>query len=331
MTMRGLVPAAFVAVRRAVLGPAVAASLALASPVFAQDAQAVLERASSAARTLTYTGTIVYQRGRDVETARIVHVNDGGEEFEKLVNLDGPAREVIRNKGEVRCYYPDAKLVRIEPRTFRNAFPSLSDKQQASLAQFYAVKMGGTSRVAGLEAQAWSFVPRDGLRYGHEFWIDPASGMLLKARTLDEHGEVVEQFAFSDLALGGKLDRDAARPTWGATPSDWQVKQIKVGTGVIEETGWTVTKLPPGFVRIMEGRRRMRDKGDGIAQIVLSDGLVAVSVFVEMRGGSQKYTGRARQGGINQFVVKQDDYFITALGEAPAEAVRLIAMSVTRR
>jgi sigma-E factor negative regulatory protein RseB len=59
--------------------------------------------------------------------------------------------------------------------------------------------------------------------------------------------------------------------------------------------------------------------------------LVAVSVFIEPRGGMQRNTGRARQGGINTYSVRQDDYMITALGEAPAEAVRLIATSVTRR
>ena len=81
----------------------------------------------------------------------------------------------------------------------------------------------------------------------------------------------------------------------------------------------------------MEARRGLRDRPDGLAQIVLSDGLVAVSVFIEPRGGAQRYVGRARQGGINQYSVKQDDYVITALGEAPAEAVRMIATSVTRR
>ena len=317
--------------RRALLAPTAAMALAFAPCAGAQEAQAMLERAAGAARTLSYTGTIVYQRGSVVETARIVHVNDGGEELEKLVNLDGPAREVIRNKGEVRCYYPDAKLVRIEPRTFRNAFPSLSAKQQASLAQFYAVKKGDVGRVAGLQAQAWSFVPRDGLRYGHEFWTDPATGMLLKARTLNENGEVIEQFAFLELTLGAKLDRDAARPTWTAAPDDWQVKHTKMGVSFIEETGWTVTRMPPGFVRIMEGRRELRYGRDALSQIVLSDGLVAVSVFIEARGGIQRHVGRARQGGINQFSVKLDDYVITALGEAPAETVRMIATSVTRR
>jgi len=328
MTMLGRVPAR---ARRALIAPVAAAAFAFAPHAFAQDAQAMLDRAAAAARSLSYTGTIVYQRGGDVETARIVHVFDAGEELEKVVNLDGPAREVIRNKGEVRCYYPDAKLVRVEPRTFRNAFPSLSPKQLESLARYYTVRKGGTGRVAGLEADAWKFVPRDGLRYGHEFWTDPASGMLLKARTINESGEIVEQFAFSDLAIGVKPDRDAARPTWGLMPSGWQEKQTKIGSGVIDETGWSVTRMPPGFTRIMEARRRVREGDGALAQIVLSDGLVAVSVFIEPRGGMQRNTGRARQGGINTYSVRQDDYMITALGEAPPEAVRLIATSVTRR
>jgi len=328
MTMLVRVPAR---ARRALIAPIAAATFAFAPHALAQDPQAMLDRAATAARSLSYTGTIVYQRGGDVETARIVHVFDAGEELEKLVNLDGPAREVIRNKGEVRCYYPDAKLVRVEPRTFRNAFPSLSPKQLESLARFYTVKKGGTGRVAGLEAESWRFVPRDGLRYGHEFWTDPQSGMLLKARTLNESGEIVEQFAFSDLSIGGKPDRDAARPTWGVMPPGWQEKQTKIGQGLIDETGWSVTRMPPGFTRIMEGRRRVHGGDGGLAQIVLSDGLVAVSVFIEPRGGMQRNTGRARQGGINTYSVRQDDYMITALGEAPAEAVRLIATSVTRR
>ena len=109
---------------RAVL---LAAATVVAVPAaLAEDAVAWLARAASAAQRQNYVGTIVYQHGGRVETSRLVHLNDRGNEFEKLVNLEGPAREVIRMNGEVRCYYPDAKIIRIEPRTFRNAFPSLS-------------------------------------------------------------------------------------------------------------------------------------------------------------------------------------------------------------
>lgn len=323
---------AFPAMRRAFASAVATAVLALAFPAAAQDGAALLGRAADAARTLNYTGTIAYQRASGVETARLIHVNDGGEEFEKLYNLDGPAREVIRSNGEVRCYYPDAKVVRVEPRTFRNAFPSLSPQQQSSLTQYYTVRKGGLGRVAGLEAQAWTFEPKDGLRYGHELWTDPTTGMLLKARMLNERGEVVEQIAFLDIVLGAKLGPEAAKPTWPLSPPDWQVRRPRSGKLVEADTGWVVANLPPGYAKVTEGRLSGRGgKSGGAAQLVYSDGMVAVSVFIDQRGGSQRHVGRARQGSLNQFSVKQDDYVITALGEAPPDAVQAIATSVTRR
>ena len=329
-TAGGRSPAVRIA-RRAAFTVAAIAGLGVAAPGFAQGAHEVLPRAAEAARTLSYSGTIVYQRGNTMESSRIVHVNEAGDEQEKLVSLDGPAREVIREKGEVRCYYPDAKTVRIAPRTFRNAFPALSPQQQGSLVNYYTMRAGEGGRVAGIDAKSWRFEPKDGLRYAHEFWTDPATGMLLKARILSERGEVVGQYAFTDLAIDPKLDRAAANPTWSPAPANWRVRQMKLESSELTETGWKVAKPPAGFVRIMEGRRGVGDRLEGLTQIVYSDGLVAVSIFVERRGGAQRYYGKARQGGINQYSVRQDDYVITALGEVPAETVRQFATSVARR
>src|SRR3954453_16597893 len=102
--------------RRAAV-PALTAALAVAAwtaapAALAQDAVTWLARAATAARQLNYTGTIVFQNGGRVETSRLVHANETGGEFEKLNNLDGPPREVIRSQGEVRVYFPDAKVVR---------------------------------------------------------------------------------------------------------------------------------------------------------------------------------------------------------------------------
>jgi sigma-E factor negative regulatory protein RseB len=308
------------------------AALACAEAARAEDAAAWLARAANAARSLNYVGTIVFQHSGRVETSRLIHLSDGGTELEKLINLDGPAREVIRSHGEVRCYYPDAKIVRVEPRTFRNVFPSLSRQQQAALTQFYEFKKGEVARVAGLEAQAYVFEPRDGMRYGHKFWADRETGLLLKARLLNEKNEVVEQFAFTDIAIGAKVDREQVKPTWPATPPDWQVREGSAGDAVAHDTGWVVTKLPPGFVKITEGFRTLRGKRDPIAHLVFSDGLVAVSVFVEpLASMPGQALGMMRQGGLNVFSTKLDEHFVTALGEAPAITVRQIALSVARR
>ena len=77
-----------------------------ARPRRRRDAQ-WLARASQAARSSNYVGTIVYQhRPARRDVAPRASVRRTASEFEKLVSLDGPAREVIRNNGEVRCYYP---------------------------------------------------------------------------------------------------------------------------------------------------------------------------------------------------------------------------------
>lgn len=323
-------------VRRAARRPAVTLALAVATLVtvpaaLAEDAAAWINRAATAARQLNYSGTIVYQHGGHVETSRLVHVFDMSGEFEKLSNLDGPAREIIRSAGEVRCYYPDAKVVRIEPRTFRNAFPSLSPQQQKSLLEYYDFRKAESGRIAGIEVQAYVFEPRDGLRYAHKFWADPNTGLLLKARMLNELADVVEQFAFTDIAIGGRIDRTLVRPSWSTVPSDWQVRQEGPGDLETKETGWTVSKLPPGFTKIVEGFRTLRGKRFPVAHLVYSDGLVAVSVFVEPMASAPHPTGAVQQGGTNIYMRQLDDHLVTVLGEVPQVTVRQIANAVAHR
>src|SRR5205823_5775705 len=84
---------------RFALAPVAWVLLTLASSARADDlASQWVARVAQAARQLNYVGTVVYQQGARVETSRLTHLNDNGREYEKLVNLDGPAREVVRSE-----------------------------------------------------------------------------------------------------------------------------------------------------------------------------------------------------------------------------------------
>jgi sigma-E factor negative regulatory protein RseB len=100
---------------------------------------------------------------------------------------------------------------------------------------------------------------------------------------------------------------------------------------VQQDTGWVVTRIPPGFSKIVEGYRKLRGRREPVAHLVFSDGLVSISVFVEPLMSSSPPAGVLRQGGLNVYSLRQDDYLITVMGETPGATVRQIAHSVVRR
>jgi len=311
--------------------PAVFVLAFAATNASADDAMSWLARAAQAARELDYVGTIVYQTGPQMKSAHIVHLFADRREHTKLVNLDGPAREVVRNGAELRSYYPDAKLMRVVPATFRNVFPSLLPEQQQSLSRYYRFKVLGEDRVGGRPVQEVVFEPKDDYRYEHRFWSDAKTGLLLKARVVNERGEGVEQFSFSELTIDAAIDSSMVAPTWPTVPPDWQVLESAAGDVVPQETGWIVTRVPPGFAKIMEGWRKLRGRAGPVAHLVFSDGLVSISVFVAPVTASSLPAGALQQAGLNAYSVRQDDRLITVLGEAPPATIRQIATSVVHR
>ncbi|MEO8158357.1 MAG: MucB/RseB C-terminal domain-containing protein [Betaproteobacteria bacterium] len=307
--------------------------VAAADPLQQPEALALLQKIADAARDLNYAGTFVYQHGDQVETSRIVHfVDSGGSEYEKLETLDGPRREVIRNNDEVLCYYPDAKIVRSDKRIARRSFPALLPEQLSSLAEHYEIHIGDSERISGFDAQALVLEPKDGMRYGHKFWADSASGLLLKARMLGERRNVIEQFSFTQVMIGAGVTREMVQPTFNIRFPEWRVDRFATNTVSEVESGWTVKNFPVGFRKILEMRRSKQGTPIQVTHMVYSDGLAAVSVFIEPTAGRNKIKeGLSQQGAINIFTRIVDDQVVTVLGEAPAATVMQIANSVAAR
>jgi sigma-E factor negative regulatory protein RseB len=316
--------------------PAFALSLVLASAsVFAepQSPSAAgmewLQKISSAARTLNYTGTFVYQYGNQVETSRIFHYVEDSQQFEKLETLDGPAREVIRTNDEVLCYYPDSKTVRIQKRRARS-FPALLPEQLTGITESYTIRLGERERIAGYEAQSVSLEPKDALRYGHKFWADVDTGLLLKARMTNERKEMVEQFVFTQLTIAGTMDKEALKPKYNPRVSGWNSSDLAEPAAA--NTGWVVTNYPVGFRKIMESKRNLPGRPSPVSHIVYSDGLAAISIFIEpLEENRVPVTGISHQGAINIYNGLVSGNMVTVLGEAPGETVMQIGKSVVPR
>jgi sigma-E factor negative regulatory protein RseB len=297
------------------------------------DAQSWLRKIQSAAQKLNYSGTFVYQQGSQMRTSRITHLLDGRNEIEKLEVLDGKPREYIRTNEEVICYVPEAKTLLVEKRVTNDVFPAILAANPADIGEFYNVRMDVVGRVAGRDCQAIMLEPKDNMRYGYRLWADKSTGLLLRAQTLDDNRGVIEQIAFTQIAIGN-VDRARARPSFADT-SGWRVENAVMSQASL--SGWSVKSLPPGFRKIREVKRLVSDTAGGnpsaqltqreVSHMVFSDGLAAISVFVEP--GSQSRTeGSMQQGALNIVGKRHGDFWLTIVGEVPAASIRQVANSI---
>jgi sigma-E factor negative regulatory protein RseB len=322
--MRALVVAAALAV-----GGAVGATGAHGQPPV--DAIGWLQRIYTATERLSYTGTFVYQHGERVETSRVTRIVDASGVHERLETLDGTPREILRINEQVTCYLPQTMTMKVERQLDTRPFPAMRADPRV-LAEHYNIRKGGTERIAGHDCQSIVLEPKDNLRYGHRLWADVSTGMLVKAKTFNEKGEAIEQFAFTQLQVGGRIDRDQVKSRFAGKGRDWRVESNDMVAADLARHGWLLKSLPPGYRKVTEMKRNVGATVD-VGHIVLSDGLAAVSVFIETLGdkASQAPLGLSRQGAVSVYTRKLDGYLVTVVGEVPAESVKLIAQNVEYR
>ena len=283
-----------------------------------------LRRIQGATQKLSYSGTFVYQQGKRTEASRITHYVDAAGDIEKLEVLDGAPREIIRTRNTVRCYLPNSRVVKIERRDVERGFPAVLPERVTALGEHYEVSLGESHRIAGFDCRMVLLKPKDELRYGYRLYADKASGMLLKAVTFDAAGDV-EQFMFTQLALGN-VTREMVRSRYSA--GSWRVEDAAPAPASL--AGWGLSAELPGFQKIIALKRRMGESKP-VGQLVYSDGLAAVSVFIEPLDGRSARTGLASMGAIHIYTREVANHMVTVVGEAPAVSVQRIADAVEYR
>jgi sigma-E factor negative regulatory protein RseB len=296
------------------------------------DPIAWLQRAAQASRNASYAGTFVHNNGERTSTVRITHVTVGGDEHERIEALDGPPYEIVRRNEEMFCYFPDAKTVRLDRRINARFFPSIFRGSPEVIAASYDVKLGSTERVLGYECQWIRLEPRDSMRFSQRLCAEVGTGLVIRAKTLNEQRQVIEQSTFTDLKLGPHVARNDVKSIFEARVKQWitDAQPREEAKGV--ESGWAVNNAPAGFRKVTELRRTLPGRAQPVSQIILSDGLASLSVFVEPNAAPRRTAEAATEDGTTTYFVRpMGEHLVTVLGEVPLAAAQQVAQSVARR
>lgn len=285
-----------------------------------QSLQALFAKMSRVSHNLNYQGAFTYehQNSSTLQGFRVSHWVEDGVEYERLLYLNGPEREIVRHGQALDCFSPGDQLL-------QGRLSSIGSRL-IGLDELYQFQIRYTERVAGRMATVLQVVPRDEFRYGYVLSVDQETGLVLKSLMIDGTGRILERYQFLELDLNPDIKQLQEAPTARLH----RVANAQLGgcnrTQGGEPEGWAVKWIPSGFAFV--GQQRVRDAAD---MLMYTDGLSTFSVFIEP-ASAQPPEGIGQRGATVAFMskVKRDDQIhrLTVVGEIPVVAAERVAAGV---
>ena len=293
-----------------------------------------LQRMGDAVELRNYRGTLVHMSDGQADVLQIVHRVDESGVTERITANQGAGREIIRNNDEITCIFPDQQVVLVEERDDRDSaqnplggrLPShgrISEKNYELISQ-------GEGKMIGRRAEIIAIRPRDSYRYGYRIWLDQPTAMPLKSQLLDEQGMVVEEIMFSEISLPDEIALAHTKPSLEIGSFTWRRSEPMDETAPRIDGGrWRATELPDGFMLAAVRSKGGTATAQPMEQLVYSDGLASVSVFIEPGvAAAEQAEGRSRIGAANAYTTTMEGRLVTAVGEVPVKTAKMIALSV---
>ncbi|HET19841.1 MAG TPA: hypothetical protein ENO16_04460 [Chromatiales bacterium] len=287
----------------------------------ASHAESLLQRMAHTMHTVNYEGLLLHVQGGNTRTLKIFHLYDDDHgERERLLSLDGPAREVLHENNSCTCIWPRARLVVTgRPPAWRGQLSAERFGETMHLSKFYDFSEAGEARVAGLSCSVIRLIPKDAYRHGYRLCIHESSAMLLRLEVL-EGDERLEMSQFANLSLVPDMGEEALRLS--TDTRDFRVVEESPMTGAFAPH-WQATTLPPGYSLRNAAERRSPHSGKVLEHLIFTDGLSSVSVFIEPRP-EQAPPEPALGGAMRRAIRDTEGFRMTAIGEAPEAAMRVI-------
>ncbi|MCP3870827.1 MAG: transcriptional regulator [Gammaproteobacteria bacterium] len=294
-----------------------------------KDVREWLEAMKVAIHSLNYEGTFVYLHDNQLELMRIVHVVNQGGEHERLISLNGAAREVVRDNASVTCITPDSKSVSVSRRAVGGGFRAVMSMDLESLAAHYEFRFLNDTRVAGEMVKVVGILPRDEFRYGYGLYLHKENALPLKTDMVNSKGEPISQIMFTSLRVDPDIRGQTENSLDGKEHYGWVNHEPLNPIDGSGQKSWQFTGMPGGFALDVHSSRTPTPGGDTMDHFLVSDGLASVSVYIERSDGEAGLEGGSHMGALNAYGRVIDGYHITVVGAVPAVTVETIASAVT--
>lgn len=272
------------------------------------DPRQLFERMRLATMLYSYSGSLTYEHDGQLSSFAISSATEGQQWTQNIRALNGPERNFARQLDPCELGTLDQLRAKIS-----------ADIDE--LALYYNFQARGDFRVAGRQAQEILVMPVDQFRYGYRFAVDIETGLMLQSMTMNAARNILERFQF--IEIQNPPSAEAFQSLTSSCPET--VAEAPVSENIPWSMGW----VPAGFEQFVS--RSIDDR----VELVYSDGLAAVSIFIEpveeVRFPPVPFTTGATSLALNYYEVLGNIYSVTLVGEVPLTTLQRIASDLDYR
>jgi sigma-E factor negative regulatory protein RseB len=306
-----------------------------------EDAVLLLKRMAAAMQTTNYEGLLLHMRGGEARSMRVFHRYDAEHgEREHLLSLDGKPFEVIQDANGCTCVWPQARFMVVgQTPAFNGRLSTERFAETRTLSSFYTITRQDYARVGGMACRLVKLEPKDAYRFSYRLCIHESSAMLLNLEVFDGDRRL-ELSQFTQMRVQRREDADDMR-LFTNIEGFRVVKDMRPAPAAQPnasfQTSWVATQLPQGYLLRSAELRTSPHTQKPLEQLIFSDGLGSVSVFIERFDSAAAMppphpvhppeAGRVPpppRGAMQRVVRDVDGYRLTAVGDAPEAAMRMM-------
>lgn len=272
---------------------------------YANDAMQLLNNMSAAVHELEYQGDLIYSQGEGFTVLRVQHAVDKEGEHEKVTNIDGDtSHEILHNVDNFSI----------------SSFPQVTPEMQ----KVYSFDVGGLIEVAGRKCTEIVARPKDRMRYLHRYCVDKETNMLLNYSLVNSQHKTVEKMMFTRIEFNKQNFKKFTNNKVAKTKNE--ITPFNLIKHKENTTNWHFTELPKGFHVDSILRKAEPDSDSPLEQIILTDKVTSISVFIEPKSEHCiNKKGFDYNGAVNGLTVEKEGHSITVIGEVPRSTLIKIA------
>lgn len=282
----------------------------------------VLEQMLQAERTQGFSARFIYSNGSSLASGQIDRTFSGSTTAERVFTSRG---EILDHRADGDLHYSidlARKTIMVQPLDDAISSPSVPPDWE-SLSDYYQFQLGDIQRVAGLDCQVVSMLPKDEFRYGGSYCVEGTTGLALRSSSVSNDGRVLEQLMFTRVRLqdpGEMAPSLEELQVLGFQSESSEIRKLQSDAPM----RWSLLGLPQGFKLQIEQIRQDGIDTEPYLFLSFSDGLATVSLFLKReKGPLTRFEKQA--GALSTLQRPLGEYRLTLVGEVPPATLNEIA------